>query len=333
MALSRPGDGGMIWVQANATGAFRQFRGGNGSISALSARDSDGLLAVANTQGEIRFYQDDLAKTFAGFTNNGGVGFGNVTAMSFNADGNLVVGNNAGDLWIRQGGGSFVNVSPQQSGYGSITSIGVLAGAAGPAAAAWAVDADGNWSTATNWSPATVPNGVGAAATFGSVITAPRTVTNDFPQTVGNALFAGNLSFTVAGASTLTFDNGSTVATTLNVTNGAHSITAPVALARALRQDVSTAASVSLTNLQSSTIALTKAGDGTASLNRFRGGTLSIEAGTLRIIAGGTDTTSVIADLSIGVGATFNLAGNALVVDHQVSSGSRHVDGITLRPL
>ena len=41
----------------------------------------------------------------------------------------------------------------------------------------WNVDSDGNWNVAGNWNPAAVPNDPGATATFGSVITAPRTIT------------------------------------------------------------------------------------------------------------------------------------------------------------
>jgi hypothetical protein len=49
-------------------------------------------------------------------------------------------------------------------------------------------DANGNWSNSANWSGA-VPSGNGVKAVFGSIITAPRTVTVDGARTVGTLTF------------------------------------------------------------------------------------------------------------------------------------------------
>src|SRR5207244_13196576 len=43
----------------------------------------------------------------------------------------------------------------------------------------WALDANGNWSVGPNWIPAASPNGIGDAAHFLGVITAPRTITQN----------------------------------------------------------------------------------------------------------------------------------------------------------
>ncbi|HWP40526.1 MAG TPA: hypothetical protein VNL70_06330, partial [Tepidisphaeraceae bacterium] len=69
----------------------------------------------------------------------------------------------------------------------------------------WNVNASGNWSNPANWSGG-VPNAPGAVANFGSVITAPRTVTLDAPMTVGVINFDNANSYTISGTSTLTID-------------------------------------------------------------------------------------------------------------------------------
>jgi autotransporter-associated beta strand protein len=78
----------------------------------------------------------------------------------------------------------------------------------------WIVDADGNWSGASNWSLGIIANGAGNTANFSdSPITAERTVTLDTSRTIG-AINIGetNLSyyyrnFVSSGGSVLTMDN------------------------------------------------------------------------------------------------------------------------------
>src|SRR5260370_19712076 len=51
----------------------------------------------------------------------------------------------------------------------------------------WNVDADGNWSTATNWSGGIIADGANNTADFSTVpITTNRTVTLDGSRTLGN---------------------------------------------------------------------------------------------------------------------------------------------------
>ena len=59
--------------------------------------------------------------------------------------------------------------------------------------AGWNVNASGNWGTILNWA-GPLPNDVGASATFGTVTTAPRTVTVDAPRSVGQINFVGTNS-------------------------------------------------------------------------------------------------------------------------------------------
>lgn len=70
----------------------------------------------------------------------------------------------------------------------------------------WNLNADGDWGVPGNWSPANVPNGVGASATLGGVITAPRTVSLDIPVTVGTITVSGINTYTLNGPNPLTFD-------------------------------------------------------------------------------------------------------------------------------
>jgi hypothetical protein len=76
----------------------------------------------------------------------------------------------------------------------------------GGSATNWNVDADGSWSTGTNWSAGNGPNGVDAVASFGGIITAARTVTVDTPQTVGAMQFDSAHGYTIAGTSAITMD-------------------------------------------------------------------------------------------------------------------------------
>lgn len=79
----------------------------------------------------------------------------------------------------------------------------------------WNVDANGNWGTSTNWSPATVPNSSSTDVYFTTVITAPRTVNVDGTYSVQN--------MTLQNAQPYTFSNG-----VLNL-NGSIFVLAPVA--------------------------------------------------------------------------------------------------------
>ena len=69
-----------------------------------------------------------------------------------------------------------------------------------------------------------------AVAVFGSIITAPRTVTVDVPVTVGRIDFDNANAYTIAGSNTVTLDATSGDAQ-INVTSGSHTISAPLTLA------------------------------------------------------------------------------------------------------
>jgi hypothetical protein len=188
----------------------------------------------------------------------------------------------------------------------------------------WNVDANGNWSQLSNWSPA-VPDSVGAIASFGSIITQPRTVTVDAPLSVGRIDFDNASAYTIAGASPLTLDAKSGEAQ-INVASGTHAITAPLMLAGNTLITVTPASSsLSIGALGATDVNLTKGGAGTLTVNSMRAASLSIDGGAVIVAANGTNTgTSVVGSLLIAGGGTptakFDLVNNAAIINYSDAS-------------
>ena len=101
----------------------------------------------------------------------------------------------------------------------------------------WNVNADGNWSTNSNWTPATAPNSVGAFAGFGgggTEITADRTTTVNGAFTVGTLAFNGAAnakSYILAdgGSANITLNNGAS-GSAITDTSGNHTINSALTL-------------------------------------------------------------------------------------------------------
>jgi hypothetical protein len=190
----------------------------------------------------------------------------------------------------------------------------------------WNVDADGNWSNPANWNGGNVPNSVGAAASFGTIITANRTVTVDAPQMVGTISFDNTHSYTIAGTNTLTLDVTSGQAE-IDVLNGSHTISAPITLNKDTTINVIPAAStLSLTGTLTATgRTISKTGSGAVQVANLRAAGLTVNAGTVQVLANGTNAgASEIGTLSIAGGATptaaLDLNDNDLVVSNTTSS-------------
>jgi hypothetical protein len=198
--------------------------------------------------------------------------------------------------------------------------LAVYGGVSGPTNASWNVDADGNWSQPTNWTPS-APNASGAVANFGTIITSARTVTVDSPQTTGQINFNNANKYTIAGTATLTLDNTS-APVGATVTTGSHDITAPLVLTKDATFTVTPAGStLTASNLQSSSVGITKAGAGKLAVNNVRSGSLTVNAGTVAVLAGrSTARTSKVQSLTIASGATLDVADNDLIVDYTGSS-------------
>ena len=179
----------------------------------------------------------------------------------------------------------------------------------------WNSNANGNWSTFGNWL-AGVPSAIGATARFGAIITAPRTVTVDAPQTVGTIEFDSSFSYTIGGAGAISM-NVSTGQAGINVLLGSHTISAPIALHDDLTVNVIPADStLALTGpLTATGRTITKSGAGTARLSSVIAGGLTIEAGTVQVLpSGGSAAASRVNGLGISQNGRLDLADNKLIV-------------------
>jgi arabinogalactan endo-1,4-beta-galactosidase len=188
----------------------------------------------------------------------------------------------------------------------------------------WNLDADGNWYNASNWAGG-VPMFAGNAASFGSIITAPRTITLNGPQSCGIVTFTSPIGYTITG-STLTMDAVSGDAA-ISVTNGSHTISAPLTLNDNLDIAVSSATSVlTLSGAMSAAgRTITTSGSGAVRFANVRADTLAINGGTVGILANGTASgTSTLKTLTLAGGAsptaTLDLADNAMAIDYGVGA-------------
>jgi hypothetical protein len=208
----------------------------------------------------------------------------------------------------------------------------------------WNVDADGNWSTATNWDPR-VPNTAGERAIFGGVITAPRTVTVDRPVTVGHIVFDNMNGYAIAAADsatdsiTLDVKSGDAI---IKVITGSHTITTPITLAddtviTVLDPDGKLTITQPLGN---SGVSLTKAGAGALEVPSIRARSLSLNGGTVSLVVRASplvvrgspdpapdaapDATSVLGELTIAGNrsaplGTLDVKASAVVIDYSAA--------------
>ena len=185
---------------------------------------------------------------------------------------------------------------------------------------AWAIDAEGTWSQASNWENGIVRNAADALAELGGVITQPRTVNLDMPITVGRIDFKNSNGYTVAGTNSITLDVTNGFAE-INVTSGSHMISAPVIMADNATVSVSPAVSnLAITGgLNAGNVSLVKAGAGTLTVNQLRAAGVTINGGKI-VLAAGSSVPAVIGAPTIPGGlaptATLDLTDNAAVLDY-----------------
>ena len=218
-------------------------------------------------------------------------------------------------------------------------------GNAGVLANYWNVNANGNWTTATNWSLGSAPNGVGAFANFGgggATITAPRTVTLDANQTVGSIGFNSAQSYTISGANTLTLDNGADPNAQIADTNGNHTLGVNLAQGGAVTNtqfNVTNAAdTLTFSGVLSGATGLQKLNAGNLVLsgaNTYTGATV-INGGTVTLSGAGTlgntANTLAVTNATLDLGATSQTTGaatfsSANVVNGTLTSASYTVPG------
>ncbi len=190
--------------------------------------------------------------------------------------------------------------------------------------------ANGNWSEHWNWR-GTRPERIDSSANFGSGNGPSGSfIILDIPATVSHMNFSSGNSYAISGGSTLNLrviDGSSEV----NVTAGSHGISAPVTLSNNLLLTAAPGTGLTMSNLQPSTVTLTKAGGGGFAVNNVRATGLNITGGSVVILPDGTAAgVSKIADLAIAAGAKLDLTNNHLVTGAAVGSYSGSVyTGVT----
>ena len=195
-------------------------------------------------------------------------------------------------------------------------------------AATWNVNVSGNWGTAGNWSPATVPNSTGATATLGGIISSARTITLNNNYRIGTLSANSTQDYTInrtGPARTLRFDVSSGSASINLVNSGNLSITgtANVALADPLNIAHTGTGLLTLGTSVSGAGAISHSGTGTTLIsgsNTFTGAT-SITGGQV-IIAANNALGNTSASTSVSVAGTLSLQGGITTAENLTISGS-----------
>jgi hypothetical protein len=183
----------------------------------------------------------------------------------------------------------------------------------------WNVDSSSDWALAGNWT-AGAPNSVGDQAIFGSMITSPRTVSVNAPETVSTITFNSAVSYTIAGSSTLTLKGA--LWATLVVNSGTHTISTPLALESDLTlQTTASDAQLFLDSpINATGRTITKLGLGTAQMINLRASTVQASEGILKVSAKPSDNspsgTSAVTSLTFGTSGKLDLTNNSLVIDY-----------------
>ncbi len=202
-------------------------------------------------------------------------------------------------------------LTPASQAKFTLTNVNNLLVASQMASFSWGVDASGNWSSSVSWTNGMVPNSSGTPATFGSVITAPRTVTLDIPVTLGSMSFNNTNTYTIldtTGTNSITFNNGAEDST-ISVAAGNHLINAGINVSGNNNLDVTVTPSGSTLTvagaINSGTVNMMPGSGGTLLLtgtNNFSGG-LNVQAGT--VIAAGGYTLNGSVPVTVAAGGTF----------------------------
>ncbi len=161
---------------------------------------------------------------------------------------------------------------------------------------AWGVDSGGNWSLGTNWT-GYLPEIAGDAALFGSVITAPRAVIVDTPQSVGFIRFNNANAYTIGanGSSNLTLNNSANNAV-VTVTTGSHTIAENVFLASNMVAQPAATTTLTMSGVVSGARNVQVNGAGTVELTGANtySGTTTVSNGVLTLSGARTATMGAI---------------------------------------
>jgi hypothetical protein len=138
-------------------------------------------------------------------------------------------------------------------------------------------------------------------------------------------------NYTIAGPGRVTLETF-LGPTTIEVVNGSHTIAAPMTLANDAVMNIASAASVLTISGDASAAgkAITKQGPGTLEMKHVRAGSLTVNAGTVRVLAkpqaNDATGTSVVSALSIASGAVLDLTNNSAIIDYAGAVGTQVSD-------
>jgi len=275
---------------------------------------SHNILGVELTATQIKFYSSAVGGDFTDTTDiDANVSLIPSLTMarpaSFTGEAFAIIGkgfatSNAHPAYLNNSGGS-TGSSPQGNNYISFARLTGIT----PAGPGWAINASGDWNTASNWNGG-VPNAVDATATFGTVISSPRTIFTDTPVTAGAVVFDNANTYQIAGNGSLTLDV-STGSAQVNVLQGSHKINLPLIFADNTNVTVASGATLIIAN--PSTIKAGKIVSKTGNVSIEA--PLTIEAnGGLNLVSG---TTSVFGAPSLAAGASVNVQANSLNIDYR----------------
>lgn len=141
----------------------------------------------------------------------------------------------------------------------------------------WAADDSGDWSSGINWVSGLAASGVGALATFGDVITGPRTVLMEGDQVIGSIEFDSPYQYTILDrtvVSSLTVAAASGNAAIVSA-RGTHEFSANVITVSDLDVDVAAGSSIAFSEtlpLDLNGHTLSKTGHGNVRLHNVKGG-------------------------------------------------------------
>jgi autotransporter-associated beta strand protein len=174
------------------------------------------------------------------------------------------------------------------------------------ASSTWALDGDGNWSVASNWTSG-VPNTSSDTASFVGVISQDRTVNQDIAGLTINTIVLNHNSrrFTLSGNSITLAQTPTGQSPLVTVTTGGHTISAGLMLNNA----------TTITGNPSTTLTLSGIINGiTGAVLNKGNGSLVMSGGQSNIYSGNTFTTGGVLRLAKTAGAVAIPAGTTLTI-------------------
>ena len=172
----------------------------------------------------------------------------------------------------------------------------------------WQVNGSGDWNIAANWLQG-VPNGVGASAVLGGVITSPRTLYADAAVKLGSLKFDNANSYQVAGQGSLSIEVASG-AGLINVVQGSHKINLPLIFAS--NANITIAPGATLTLADPTRI---KAGKVVTKTGNLRiEAALTLEPGASLVMGLGAATLASVP--SLGAGAQIDMQSSSMTINY-----------------